>query len=100
MAYDPFADDTKATPRVASGQTTTAEGPKMEQGGKDNWVSLSFNSATGYDRIGATVHGTPQFVAEAFGIENFDGRISTLMKRAILVDSVFKKWYAGDSGKD
>lgn len=72
----------------------------MEQGSKDNWVSFSFNSATGYDRIGATVHGTPQFVAEAFGIENFDGRISTLMKRAILVDSVFKKWYAGDSGKD
>ena len=99
MAYDPFADDTEAAPRAATGPTTTTEGPTMEQGSKDNWVSISFNSATGYDRIGATVHGTPQFVAEAFGIEDFDGRISTLMKRAILVDSVFKKWYAGDSGK-
>lgn len=57
---------------------------------KDNWVSFTFASAAGYDRIGGTVHGEPKFVAELFGIEDFDGKVSTLMKRATLVDQFFK----------
>lgn len=64
----------------------------------ENWVSFSFNSAPGYDRIGATVHGTPEFVAKAFAIEDFDGKISTLMKRAVEVDDYFKQQYKGDEG--
>ncbi|MBX6360077.1 MAG: hypothetical protein IRZ03_08360 [Acidobacterium ailaaui] len=67
--------------------------PTVEQ--DDNWVSFTFNSAPGYDRIGATAHGTPEFVAKVFGIENFDGKLSTLMKRAVVVDEYFKQQYQG-----
>lgn len=70
----------------------------MEQ--KDNWVSFTFNSAAGYDRMGATVHGEPQFVADLFAVKDFDGKVSTLMKRAVEVDAFFKKTYAaGDAPK-
>ncbi len=71
-----------------------APAPKVDQG--DNWVSFSFQSAPGYDRIGATVHGTPEFVAGALGITEFDGKVSTLMQQAVVVDGYFKAWYQGD----
>lgn len=103
MGYDPFAADSEPTrpePVKAPAETkTTTGGPTMDKSESGNWVSFGFASEPGYGKIMATVHGSPEFVAESFGIEDFDGRISTLMKRAILVDSVFKKWYAGDSGK-
>lgn len=63
----------------------------------DNWVSFSFQSAGGYDRIGATVHGTPEFVAENFGIKDFDGKVSTLMKQSIAIDKFFKGRYAEEN---
>ncbi|MDA3643819.1 hypothetical protein LZ318_11730 [Saccharopolyspora indica] len=63
---------------------------------KDNWVSFSFNSAPGYDKIGATVHGEPEFVAKVFAVENFNGKVSTLMKQAVEIDKYFKKQYAKD----
>lgn len=65
---------------------------QMSQG--ENFVSFNFNSAPGYDRIGATVHGSPEYVAAAFGIQEFDGKISTLMKQAVAVDAYFKTEYA------
>lgn len=82
---DPFAP----TPKTEKAAT----GPEFNQG--DNWVSFTFMSDGGYDRIGATAHGTPEFVAKVFGIEDFDGKLSTLMKRAVLVDSYFKQQYKG-----
>lgn len=82
--YDPFAADEAKPAQTA--------GPAVDSG--DNWVSFSFASAPGYDKIAATVHGAPEFVAAAMGIENFDGKVSTLMQQAIVVDGFFKKWYS------
>lgn len=67
------------------------EGPWMAS--DDNFVSFSFVSATGYDKIMSTVHGSPEFVAQNFGLTDFDGKVSTLMKRAIFIDGKFKEWY-------
>ncbi len=82
---DPFADpkDTDHEPEVLAVTASPTE----------NWVSFNFNSDPGYDKIFATVHGTPEFVADSFAIENFDGKISTLMKRAVEVDRFFKNQY-------
>lgn len=90
MAYDPFSDDQPA-PKTTT--TETGGSPVVDQG--DNWVSFSFNSAAGYDRIGATVHGSPEFVAKTFGITDFNGKVSSLMKQAVKVDEYFKKQYGG-----
>lgn len=90
MVYDPFAEQTAEPAAQAA-----ANAPVMES--KDNWVSFSFNSAPGYDRIGATVHGEPEFVAKVFAVENFDGKISTLMKQAVRIDGYFKKQYGGST---
>ncbi|MGW3992188.1 hypothetical protein ACWEF6_01750 [Amycolatopsis sp. NPDC004772] len=57
---------------------------------QDNWVSFSFVSDTGYDKLQGTVHGEPEFVAKAFNIPDFDGKISTLMAKAIKIDKWFK----------
>lgn len=70
----------------------TEEGPWMSS--EDNWVSFGFTSDTGYDKIMGTVHGSPEFVADKFGIKDFDGKISTLMKQAVKVDAYFKSEYA------
>lgn len=61
-----------------------------EQG--NDFVSFSFVNDAGYDRIMATVHGTPDYVAGLFGFAEgeFDGKVSTLMKRATDVDGYFK----------
>lgn len=87
---DPFIDSTP-TPEPAK------EGPWMES--KDNWVSFSFNSSPGYDKIGATVHGTPEFVAQVFAIEDFNGKVSSLMKQAVKIDEYFKKQAGTQPGK-
>lgn len=91
MGRDPFLAAETASAK-------DAPGPVVEQ--KDNWVSFTFNSAAGYDRIGATVHGDPDFVAKVFAVENFNGKVSSLMKQAIEIDKYFKKQYeAGNPGK-
>lgn len=74
----------------------TSEGPFMSS--DDNWVSFTFVTDGGYDKLQGTVHGSAEFVAEKFGIEDFDGKVSTLMKRAIFVDSKFKSWYRDAEG--
>ena len=95
MAHDPFGDETQVWNTEEKKEAT---GPVMEQ--KDNWVSFSFNSAPGYDKIGATVHGDPAFVAKVFGIQDFNGKVSSLMKTAVAIDEYFKKQYgAGQPGK-
>ena len=66
---------------------------------KDNWVSFSFVSEAGFDRIQATVHGTPEFVAEKFGVTDFNGRVSQLMDQAIAVDKYFKGKAANQAPK-
>lgn len=81
---DPFLPD-NPTPAPAPAK----DGPVMDA--KDNWVSFTFASAAGYDRIGATVHGTPEFVAKTFGITDFNGKVSSLMKQAVTIDEYFKK---------
>lgn len=62
----------------------------FDQSKQDNWVSFSFVSEAGFDRIQATVHGTPEFVADKFGVQEFNGKISQLMKQAVAVDGYFK----------
>ncbi|WP_190822032.1 hypothetical protein [Saccharopolyspora pogona] len=80
--------------------TNGSTGPVFEQ--KDNWVSFTFNSAPGYDRIGATVHGEPGFVAKVFAVKDFNGKVSSLMKQAVEIDKYFKKQYGETAtpGKD
>lgn len=56
----------------------------------DNFVSFNFLNDSGYDRTQATVHGTAEYVAELFAVEDFDGKISTLMKRATEIEAFFK----------
>lgn len=90
MSPDPFLDD--AATHAPAPQASA--GPVFEQ--KDNWVSFSFNSAPGYDKIGATVHGDPEFVAKVFAVDGFNGKISMLMKQAVLIDEYFKKQYGAD----
>lgn len=57
---------------------------------KDNWVSFSFVSDSGYDKLQGTVHGEPEYVAGMFAIEDFDGKISTLLDKALKIDKWFK----------
>ena len=57
---------------------------------EDNFVSFSFVNDAGYDRVMATVHGSAEYVAGLFAVENFDGKVSTLMKRATDIDGYFK----------
>jgi hypothetical protein len=82
---DPFAPDVQAASSTPAVQQPTQHG--------DNWASFSFASAPGYDRVAGTIHGSLDFIAESFGIEGFDGKLSTLMKRAATVDSFFKKQF-------
>lgn len=89
--FDPFADEAQVEDVWSGGTPINEEsGPVMQQ--KDNWVSFSFVSDSGYDRLQGTVHGEPEYVAEMFGVsENFDGKLSTLMRQAVKIDKWFKK---------
>lgn len=69
--------------------------PQVQQG--DNWISFQFVSEPGYGRTGLTVHGSPEFVSGLFGIEEFNGKISALMKRAPELDEYFKALYRGQA---
>lgn len=98
--FNPFADEEptehqKYVAAIADAIEGKESGPVMEA--KDNWVSFSFASDGGYDKLAATVHGAPEFVARSFGITDFDGRVSTLMKKAIKIDAAFKKWAAEET---
>lgn len=54
------------------------------------WVSFTFVSESGYGRIQATVHGPEDYVAAKFGVTDFTGKISQLMKQAAAIDGYFK----------
>lgn len=96
MASDPFED---SAPSGGSEVTWPEPGPTVTPT-EDGKIKFFFNSAPGYDRIGASVEGTPEFVAKSFAVEDFDGRVSSLMRRAVEVDQFFKRLYQGDSGKN
>lgn len=68
--------------------------PVVSQG--DNWVSFQFQPAPGFDVPKLTVHGSPEFVAEKFAVDNFNGKVSQLLSRAIEVDAHFKKLWSGE----
>lgn len=71
-------------------------GPEARE---NDFVSFSFVNDAGYDRVMATVHGSAEYVAGLFAIEDFDGKVSTLMKRATEVDGYFKGLRQGGSPK-
>lgn len=87
MPRDPFADEAP----------NNSTGPVVEQ--KDNWVSFSFVTSPGYDKVAATVHGEPDFIANLFAVQDFNGKISSLMKQAIEIDKYFKKLAGNTPGK-
>lgn len=93
--FDPFKDpDETETPAGSTPADDPWGGPIMTQ--QDNWVSFSFVSDSGYDKLQGTVHGDPEYVAEMFAIEDYDGKISTLMRKAVLID----KWFKGQAAKE
>ncbi|MGV9364485.1 hypothetical protein [Amycolatopsis sp. NPDC003731] len=117
--WDPFKDDdadeaqTEAPPAEESpadkpAGSTPSDDPWKESGpimaAEDNWVSFTFLGDSGYDKLSGTVHGDPEFVAKTLNVKDFDGRISTLMKQAVAIDTWFKQTAAkakpeGDQGK-
>lgn len=88
MNNDPWATETNPTPAPQA-----APEPIVQTG--DNWVSVGLASGPGYDKTLTTVHGDPAWVAKLFGVKDFDGRLSTLLKQVAAVDAYNKKQYGG-----
>lgn len=88
--WDPFPKPAKSEPVVDHWREETV-GVKQKPDGR---ISVTFKATGGYEAPWVVADGTPDYVAGLFAIENFDGKISTIMKQAVVIDSYYKKQYA------
>lgn len=66
----------------------------------DNWVSVTFKPAPGYDVPAVTVHGSVQYVSQALGVtDNDEGKVSKMYKGVLAVDAHIKQKYAESNPK-
>lgn len=60
----------------------------------DNWASVTFKPAPGYDVPAVTVHGSVQYISQALGVQdNDEGKVSKMYEGVLLVDAHLKKRY-------
>lgn len=100
--YDPFADEPPSPAETKVAEVAKAierhhEERKTEVAAEDNWVSVTFKAHGGYDAPNITVHGDSGYMAGLLGIEDYDGRLSTLMNQVAVVDAYYKKKIPGGS---
>lgn len=99
--FDPFADEAQtessAEPADSKEETKVAEVEEVD--GAQNGISVTFKAHGGFDAPWVVARGSADYLAGLFGVKDFDGRISTLMKQVAKVDEFYKKQIGGDSGK-